>query len=234
LSEYLDSRLLQTHHLKKFKKGMIRITKSTGTSVAPFWISPADMSKVLQPAPIEQEIRLDFVDMPNVHSYDNENAIEFFEAIAKTEDMDIFDRKAIRKMIEYKWPLTREYTVKKLFIPFIFFLSFYLVYMNYIFYKREESDDWMWINYGFMVPLCGLCYYFLSVEIKQLHHEGLDYLKSVWNYLDLIPPILLSVFIPLALIGVFDNRGAPTLEACLQATMSLILWLKFLYFLRIF
>lgn len=42
------------------------------------------------------------------------------------------------------------------------------------------------------------------------------------------------VFIPLAAIGVFDNRGAPTLEGSLQATMSLILWLKFLYFLRIF
>jgi hypothetical protein len=47
LCAYLDSRLLQTEHLKKFKKGMIRITKSTGTSIAPFWISPADMSKVL-------------------------------------------------------------------------------------------------------------------------------------------------------------------------------------------
>lgn len=45
--------------------------------------------------------------------------------------------------------------------------------------------------------------------------EGLDYLKSVWNYLDLIPPVLLLIFIPLALAGIFDNRGAPTLEACL-------------------
>lgn len=45
---------------------------------------------------------------------------------------------------------------------------------------------------------------------------------------------MLLIFIPLALVGVFDNSGAPTLEACLQATMSLILWLKFLYFLRIF
>ena len=63
-------------------------------------------------------------------------AKEFFGALAKTEDMEIFNRKAIRRVIEYKWPLTREYTVKRLFLPFITFLSFYLVYMNYIYYKR--------------------------------------------------------------------------------------------------
>ncbi len=45
---------------------------------------------------------------------------------------------------------------------------------------------------------------------------------------------MLLVFLPLAAIGVFDDRGAPNLEAIMQATMSLILWLKFLYFLRIF
>lgn len=148
--------------------------------------------------------------------------------------MTVFDSKAIRRIIEYKWPLTREYTIKKLFIPFVSFLTFYIVYMNYVFYKREESDDWMWINYGFMVPLLAFSLYFVNNEVQQLRHEGLEYLKSVWNYLDLIPPFLLMVFIPLAAIGVFDNRGAPTLEASLQATMSLILWLKFLYFLRIF
>lgn len=140
----------------------------------------------------------------------------------------------MKKAIEYKWPLTREYTIKKLFVPFVFFLAFFLVYMNYIFYMRETSDEWMLINYGFMVPLALLSFYFVHNEVKQLQNEGLDYLKSVWNYLDLIPPFLLMVFLPLAAIGVFDNRGAPTLEASLQATMSLILWLKFLYFLRIF
>ncbi len=148
--------------------------------------------------------------------------------------MDIFTKKAVIKTIEYKWPLTREYTIKKLFMPYVLFLSSYLVYMNYIFYKREESDYWMNVNYATMAALFLLVFYFLQIEVKQLQNEGINYLKSVWNYLDLIPPIMLTVFLPLAAIGVFDDRGAPTLEACMQATMSLILWLKFLYFLRIF
>ena len=37
---YLESRLLQTAVLAKVKKGCIRKTKSTGISVAPFWITP--------------------------------------------------------------------------------------------------------------------------------------------------------------------------------------------------
>lgn len=101
------------------------------------------------------------MDIPNIHTYKSEMANKFFEAIAETEDMEIFNKKAIKKIIEYKWPLTREYTVKKLFVPFVLFLAFYLVYMNYIYYKREESETWMWINYGAMVPLLYLVYYFL-------------------------------------------------------------------------
>ena len=80
---------------------------------------------------------------------------------------------------------------------------------------RETSEDWMMINYCSMIPLALLSYYFLHNEMMQLRNEGLNYLKSIWNYLDLIPPIILAFFLPLAALGVFDNRGAPTLEACL-------------------
>lgn len=57
--------------------------------------------------------------------------------------------------------------------------------------------------------------------------------------MDFIPPILLLAFIPLVVIGYFnpDESGFKPnadLEAVLSATMILLLWLKFLYFLRIF
>ncbi len=62
----------------------------------------------------------------------------------------------------------------------------------------------------------------------------------MWNYLDLIPPVLLLIFFPLALTGLFDivrpdgQREYENLEASIQGTITLLLWLKFLYFLRIF
>jgi hypothetical protein len=83
-----------------------------------------------------------------------------------------------------------------------------------------------------------LSFYFLGIESYQLYKQGPVYFSSVWNYLDIIPPILLLIFIPLALNGTFDQldgvKQNQTLEASLQATMSLLLWLKLLYFLRIF
>ena len=63
---------------------------------------------------------------------------------------------------------------------------------------------------------------------------------SLWNYLDFIPPILLMIFCPLAIMGVFDLKledGTSVylnLETTMQATINLLIWLKFLYFLRIF
>jgi hypothetical protein len=98
-----------------------------------------------------------------------------------------------------------------------------------------------------MVPLTGFAIYFITYETKQLIKSGISYFTSGWNYLDILPPIILLVFIPLAIAGYFDKREYPDnpgvlvknketmpLEASLQATMSLMLWLKFLYFLRIF
>ena len=50
--------------------------------------------------------------------------------------MDLFNSKAIKKIIEYKWPLTKKYTILKLFIPFLLFQLVYLAYMNEIFFYR--------------------------------------------------------------------------------------------------
>ena len=44
--------------------------------------------------------------------------------------MELFTVKAIKKFIDYKWPITKEYTIKKLFIPFLLYLVTYVIYMS--------------------------------------------------------------------------------------------------------
>lgn len=88
---------------------------------ASFWYGHEATAKLFQKAPIEQEIKLTFVDIPKLHSYKEEVSQEFFEALAETERMELFDLKAIKKLIEFKWTLTKEFTIKKLFIPFLIF-----------------------------------------------------------------------------------------------------------------
>ena len=77
--------------------------------------------------------------------------------------------------------------------------------------------------------------YFLYSESKQLKKEGINYLASPWNYLDFVPSILMIAFIIFELLGEFDGKEKRLhLQGIMQATMTLLIWLKALYFLRIF
>jgi hypothetical protein len=35
--------------------------------------------------------------------------------------------------------------------------------------------------------------------------KGVSYFGDIWNYFDLIPPLLLIIFLPLAYMGYFDS-----------------------------
>lgn len=48
--------------------------------------------------------------------------------------MELFDLKPIKKLIEYKWTLTKEFTIKKLFIPFMIFQFIYLIFTNAVYF----------------------------------------------------------------------------------------------------
>jgi hypothetical protein len=130
--------------------------------------------------------------------------------------------------------------------------------MNEIYVMRFDEGIEIF-NYIGIAILGSMSAYFFILEMKQLQNEGLDYLSSFWNYLDLIPPITLAIFLPMELLGFFNYKedvqkyiaeqaiasqfgktvedptvGIRTIEGMLQSLLSLIVWLKLLYFLRIF
>jgi hypothetical protein len=41
--------------------------------------------------------------------------------MADTDNYELFSKKSIQKIIEFNYPLVQEYTIKKLFIPFVMF-----------------------------------------------------------------------------------------------------------------
>ena len=61
--------------------------------------------------------------------------------------------------------------------------------------------------------------------------SGLGYLTSFWNYTDLIPPCLI-----IAVVGVHLKSGddAPHILSSVHSVACLLMWAKFLYFLRLF
>ena len=83
--------------------------------------------------------------------------------------MEIFDLKVIRKLIDSKWPLAKEFTVKLLFIPYILLLSIYIYYMQELYPHREKNDNSEWFEirfFGSQILLILLSFYFVRSEVK--------------------------------------------------------------------
>lgn len=121
--------------------------------------------------PKEQEIKLEFLDMPLIHSYQEEVGDEFFKALAETDDIELFNYKSIQALIDYKWALAREYTVKILFIPFILFHLNFSIYSN-VFngqyeYDGDKESGSMYIGHNIVAALnFAFSIYFLVNEVR--------------------------------------------------------------------
>lgn len=71
-------------------------------------------------------------------------------------------------------------------------------------------------------------------EIRQFFREGIDYIISVWNYIDLIAPIGVIFTIILQLLDFSGKNIDENMLRCVFAVTTLFMWMKLLYFLRIF
>jgi len=110
--------------------------------------------------------------------------------------MKLFETHGIKKLIEFKWPLIFKYTLLKLFIPFLIYLTLYMTFMHTMVYIGDTSRVWYTILLE--ATLIAISGYFLVIETYQLSNAGLSYFSSFWNYLDCIPPIMLVLFIAFA------------------------------------
>ena len=108
---YLESRIKQTENTKKITKGMLKSTNTNGICATSLWIGQHAIDELFQPAPIEQDVRLQYVDVPQVHDPASEVGQEFMKSLADSEDMTLFETTAIKKLIEYQWPLVLKYTI---------------------------------------------------------------------------------------------------------------------------
>ena len=97
--------------------------------------------------------------------------------------------------------------------------------------------------------------YFLINEMKQLIKDKLAYFGQIWNYLDIIPPIGVIWIVVTSYILIFsyeaptekvvDDKGEEIIqhpftfvgidaERTIIAITTIFMWLKILYFMRIF
>lgn len=207
LPVYLKSRIIQTKYVEDIEKGIIQPLVAAGISTASYWLSTQERESLIASGEVEQEIRVEYIDIATLHSYTHENTDKFFEALSDCTNYELFEQAAIKKIIEFKWPLLKEFTIKTLLLPYMAFMCTCLYYFNYAYLYRFD-EGFVVINYLCITVLAFFSGYFVKLEVKQLMNEGAGYLTSFWNYLDIIPPFALAIFLPLELFGLFDYREA--------------------------
>lgn len=145
--------------------------------------------------------------------------------------------------------MTKRYVLLKQMMPYCGFFIAYLIYSIFIFkhdmsYIDNESGEQtevevpMWFNIldnFWLFVLLIYSFYFLRLEYRQVQRKGWDYLKDVWNYADFGPPILIILIVIADIF--FSSKGGEGLQTfrfSVQALASFGMWIKILYFLRIF
>ena len=96
------------------------------------------------------------------------------------------------------------------------------------------NDNYNLANLAIIITLLIFSGYFISNEIRQIFREGLDYVLSVWNYSDLIGPAGVVFTCVLAILEYRGNTVQIQLMAIVQSITTLFMWIKLLYFMRIF
>lgn len=144
-------------------------------------------------------MKFKILDIPEIHCFQEPRSKEFFNALAGVGNLRFFENEVIQAMIDFQWPLVKEYTIKVLLVPFILQLTAFILFANAFnpristFDDDDERERYKNGAYFLGALLFGLSLYSLSNECVQLYRSGLNYFESVWNFLDVTLPILVAV-----------------------------------------
>lgn len=76
-----------------------------------------------------KDIIVSVCDLPKQHFF-GEVSRKFYESLAFSQNLDLFNNEIIQAMIDYKWIETKRFTFNYLFFPFLLFLGAFIAYSN--------------------------------------------------------------------------------------------------------
>lgn len=193
--------------LKDFRRGAIRKMDGLeyGMTTAELWPDKNELKKrVFDEQHIDTEVKLEFLDVVGVHCYTEKVGTDFFNALADSEQLSLFGHRSVQALIDWKWPLAKEYTIKVLFVPFCFYLAIFVAWSNafnnYIYPFTKDTWYEMWVADKVLCALLILCsVYFLTNEVRQMYSAGWAYLTQFWNYVDFVPSCIIIAIVSIKL-----------------------------------
>ena len=119
---YIDSRFQQTDVTYQIRRGAIS-EETDGIAVTNLQMDK-DLIRVKlfeQGNAIEQEVTVQVLDIPKLHDYQEEIGDEFIKAVSQCSNFELYSSTAIQNLIKLKYKLVGQYTMLRLFYPFLIF-----------------------------------------------------------------------------------------------------------------
>ena len=163
--------------------------------------------------------------------FTSDNAARLVKILADSSNDEIFATDQIRVFVDFMWEGYFYAILDNLFIPFCFYFLAFILYSGY--FSHQESDQLSWIFVG---EICCLVTFgkmfvtFTVLEIIQLRSTGISYFYNMWNLIDFSSLIINAVYVACEL-----TNALPFGKLQLIATVAtLLLWVKFFYWMRLF
>eukprot|EP00347_Sterkiella_histriomuscorum_P011114 403373706 len=220
---YLVSTLKQTKQLAKIDRAKIKDNQVI--IVEPLWLSESQfINAISSEKGFEKRITCNYIDIPDIYHYLDNDFKAFMEALANTTQIDIFTKA----------------TIINLLVPHAILQIIQMTYFYYFFDSKQRQIN-VELNHlsqttqyeitaFFLLSIALISTYFLVNEARQMFRTGINYFKEPWNYIDLITPCGFY-FLILAQITDYQNEQV----MCVVKTIVVFfMWIKFLYFFRMF
>ena len=122
--------------------------------------------------------------------YDGQKQVgfrEFVIILANAPYQSVFATKFVKMLVEHYWSRYYRAILVKCFIPFILYFVLTLWYMTKIVvsgiaFEERHTLNWEFVN---RILIYFLILYFCFFEFVCMVREGKDYLKDIFNYLDM-------------------------------------------------
>lgn len=90
---------------------------------------------------LENEIEAYYLDLPKVIDLQDPLSAPFFRELAEQTDFEVFNHKAIRKILDFHFPHIQTFAFWFLIIPYLILMIIWLLYQNIYFDKLRNEDD---------------------------------------------------------------------------------------------
>lgn len=179
--------------------------------------------------------------------FEGDNAREFILLLTYKARSKIYIQKSVRVFVKLIWELYQPQIVKKIFMPYLFYMMIimylsvyhlggFLEHLDHIEDGSSITNERNFVVFLSIIAMC-LIGFFVNIEYSQAKQSWSDYFIDYWNYIDALSLGLNFMFLVMLNTNCFlvSNEYFTKEKIRLNASVGcFILWVKLFYWMRLF